>query len=161
MTIRDTNTPVPLEGPSSLLLLFRVEAGKVERLRTLAPDCLLDAGGVPFFWLDHVNPAESVAMLESLLKESPKNPGSFVYGIAATKDSSSEAALKRLVETTQPEVVRRAAINWLADTSDGVPLTIAIARRDKDEKVRRAAVNALARSRDPRAVRFFEDTLAH
>ena len=46
--VRDVNTPVPLEGPANMLLLFRISGQKIERIRMLAPDCLLDAGGLPF-----------------------------------------------------------------------------------------------------------------
>jgi hypothetical protein len=36
---------------------------------------------------------------------------------------------------------------------------IRAAREDKSDKVRRQAMNALARSKDPAALRFFEDVL--
>jgi hypothetical protein len=160
VVVRDQNTPVPLEGPSTLLLLFRISEGKVERIRTLSPDCLLDAGGLSFFWLDRVNPAESVGLLEGMLKDPNRSPSSIVYAIASTKDPAADAALKRFVDPSQPEAVRRSAVNWLVELNDGVPLTINLAQKDKDAKIRRAAVNALARSKDPRALKFFEETLS-
>jgi len=159
MIVRDQNTPVPLEGPTSLLLLFRVADSKVERVKTLPPDCLIDAGGLPFFWLDHVNPAESVGLLETLLKDPERSASGIVYAIAATKDPAADAALKRFIDPAQPEAIRRSAVNWLIETNGGVPLAINLARKDKDPKIRRAAVNALARSKDPSALKFFEETL--
>ena len=40
-----------------------------------------------------------------------------------------------------------------------IPTVIRAAREDKSDKVRRQAMNALARSKDPAALRFFEDVL--
>lgn len=179
--IRDINTPVPLEGPSNMILLFRVSEQKVQRIRMLAPDCLLDAGGLPFYWFNNVKPSDSVAFLEGLTKE---RVGSAVYAIAMTRDPSSEAAMNRLVDPSQPDSIRRSAVTWLgtpalerllaSDPSDpvreqavgvlarrkdpgAIQTVIQAARADKSAKVRRQAVNALARSKDPAAVRFFED----
>jgi 3-methyladenine DNA glycosylase AlkC len=179
--IRDINTAVPLEGPANMILLFRVSEQKVQRIRMLAPDCLLDAGGLPFYWFNNVKASDSVAFLEGLTKE---RVGSAVYAIAMTRDPSSDAAMNRLVDPSQPDNIRRSAVSWLAtpalerlltsDPSDpvreqavsvlarrkdpgAIQTVIQAAKADKSAKVRRQAVNALARSKDPAAVRFFED----
>ena len=184
MIVRDINTPVPLEGPATLLVLFRVAGQKVQRIRMLAPDCLLDAGGLPFTWFNNVRPSESVALFEGLLKE---QVGSAIYAIAMTKDPAADAALARLVDPSQPENIRRSATSWVGydtlmsllknDSSEkvreravdvlarrkepqAIPIVIRAAREDKSDKVRRQAMNALARSKDPAALRFFEDVLA-
>jgi len=179
--IRDVNTPVPLEGPANMLVLFRVSEQKVQRVRLLAPDCLLDAGGLPFYWFNNVKPSDSVAFLESLSKE---RVGNVVYAIAMTRDPAAEAAMNRLVDPSQPDNIRRSAVSWLtspalerivsSDPSDpvreqavnvlarrkdpgAIQTVIKAAKEDKSPKVRRQAVAALARSKDPAAVRFFED----
>ena len=183
MIVRDVNTPVPLEGPTMLLVLFRVAEQKVQRVRMLAPDCLLDAGGLPFTWFNNVRPAESVALFESLVKD---QVGNAIYAIAMTKDPAADAALIRLVDPSQPENVRRSATSWVGtdtllnllknDSSErireqavsvlvrrkepqAIPAVIRVAREDKSAKVRKQAMNALARSKDPAALRFFEDVL--
>jgi hypothetical protein len=179
--VRDVNTPVPLEGPANMLVLFRIAEQKVQRIRLLAPDCLLDAGGLPFYWFNNVKPSESIAFLEGLVKE---RVGSVAYAIAMTRDPAAEAALNRLVDPSQPENIRRSAVSWLGspalerllsnDPSDpvreqavsvlarrkdpgAIQTVIRIAKADKSPKVRKQAVAALARSKDPAAVRFFED----
>jgi hypothetical protein len=181
--IRDINTPVPLEGPANMLILFRVAEQKVQRIRTMAPDCLLDAGGLPFFWFNNVRPAESVQLFEGFFKA---NSPTSIYAIAMTRDPEADAALNRLVDASQPESVRRKAASWVGfdtlvnllknDPSDkvrqqvvsslarrkepgAIPTVIRAAREDKSDKVRRQAMNALARSKDPAAVRFFEEVL--
>ncbi|HEY1493485.1 MAG TPA: hypothetical protein VGF49_03045, partial [Candidatus Solibacter sp.] len=42
---------VHLEPPDHAVILFRVDGGKVERIRSLSPDCEIDAGDLPVHWL--------------------------------------------------------------------------------------------------------------
>ena len=148
----------------------------------LAPDCLLDAGGLPFTWFNNVKPSDSVALMQGLVKDQV----GAIHAIAITKDPAAEAALQRLVDPSQPENVRRSAVSWVGtDTllslvkndSDekirqravdvlalrkdpqAIPTVIRAAREDKSDKVRRQAMNALARSKDPAALKFFEQVL--
>lgn len=183
VVIRDANTPVRLEGPENILLLFRIADQKVQRIRIVSPDCLLDGGGLPFTWFNNVRPSESVSLLEGLAKDHTRNA---IYAISITRDPSAVAALDRMVEPGQPEEIRKSAVMWAgygalvrvmqSDPSDkvrqqavlalarrkeagAIPQVIRAAKEDKSEKVRRQAMNALARSKDPSAARFFEDTL--
>ena len=52
-----------------LSILFRVENNALDRIRTLSPNCEIDAGGVPVHWLNDVQPAQSIALLTSLVPE--------------------------------------------------------------------------------------------
>jgi hypothetical protein len=56
---------IHLEPPDHAVILFRVDGGAVERIRTLSPDCEIDAGDLPVHWLADVKPAESVALLDT------------------------------------------------------------------------------------------------
>ena len=47
--------PVRLEGPDSLVVLYRVEEKAVQRIRIFSPDCELDAGGLTIQWLEGVS----------------------------------------------------------------------------------------------------------
>src|SRR5438552_18546316 len=49
---------VHLAPPSEALVLYRVDAGQAGKSRTLAPDCGIDAGGVPLHSLTDSRPAE-------------------------------------------------------------------------------------------------------
>src|SRR3954468_14272878 len=55
--------PIRLEGQTSLVVLVRFENSRIAEFRVSSPDCRLDAGGLPFYWLENVPPAESVAWL--------------------------------------------------------------------------------------------------
>jgi hypothetical protein len=63
-----TNGNVKLEGARQLVVLYRLEAKQVVRIRIASEDCTLDAGGLPFIWLTGVKPPESVALLETYLR---------------------------------------------------------------------------------------------
>jgi hypothetical protein len=121
-----------LEPPDHAVILFRVEASAVSRVRALSPECEIDAGGVPVHWIADVKPAESVEVLKKLI----------------TSDDPSEA-------------VRAGAISALAVSKEGIPLLIEVARTTQNAGVRRQAMSSLGRSRDPRALAFFEEVLKH
>ena len=123
---------IHLEPPDHAVILFRVEAGAVSRVRALSPECEIDAGGVPVHWIADVKPAESVEVLKKLI----------------TSDDPSEA-------------VRAGAISALAVSKEGIPLLIEVARTTQNAGVRRQAMSSLGRSRDPRALAFFEEVLKH
>src|SRR5215470_5515056 len=65
ITTRDTggNGTVKLEGPRSVVVLFRAESKHFTKIRVVSDECTLDAGGLPFLWLTGVKPADSVAFL--------------------------------------------------------------------------------------------------
>src|SRR4029079_17092561 len=62
-----TQNPVRLEGPDSVMVLYRVEAKAVQRIRVVSPDGELAAGGCTVQWLEGVNPAESVRLLATFV----------------------------------------------------------------------------------------------
>ena len=49
-----------LEGDETILVLFRAEQGRLDRIRTYSSGCALDAGGLGVVWLTDVKPAETV-----------------------------------------------------------------------------------------------------
>src|ERR1700689_5367301 len=59
--------PVKLEGPTTMFVLLRVADHKIGRVATYTEDCQIDAGGLHFTWLTGVNPAESVALLSTIV----------------------------------------------------------------------------------------------
>src|SRR5512143_2192736 len=55
----DRKEPLPLEGSRRLRVLLRGEGNLVGRIRMASESCGLDAGGLPFVWLEGVRPADS------------------------------------------------------------------------------------------------------
>ena len=127
---------VILEPPTQLLILARLDQGNVVKVRTLTPNCEVDAGGVPVVWLTNVNPAQSVAWLAGFVSPSPDRRG-------------------------VPEDLTRPALTAIGlHATDGAPKLIQIVRTTTDRQLRKQAMSWLGRSRDPQAVRFFEELLS-
>src|SRR5205823_3084755 len=88
------NRTVQLEGATQLVVLLRAEANKIGKVRVFTPECDLDAGGLPFYWLADVRPAESVQYLTALAKnssstrEEERRNDSAVSAIALHADAS-------------------------------------------------------------------------
>ena len=111
-SIATGDDPTKLEGSDRLRVLLRAEAGRVGKIRTFSEDCPVDAGGLPLVWIEDVRPAESVALLVSLVGQ-PRDGATggkrlddgALAAIAFHADPSADAALERFVA---PEPAARA-----------------------------------------------------
>ncbi len=139
---------VHLEPPSEALVLFRVDANQVGKIRTLAPDCDIDAGGVPVHWLTDVRPSESVALLVTFVTGPERGVDSAMNAIGLHSDAAADAALENFVAPGQPESVRQKAVFWLR----GFGALKKILANDPSDRVRDRALQALARNKDPEAI---------
>jgi len=140
---------VHLEPPDHMLVLLRVEAGAVERIRAVSPDCEIDAGGVPFHWLNEVAPAQSVALLESMAEKT----GNAMFAIAMHADASADRVLEHFLAADQPERLRLRAVQYIGQTRGrhGLDVLRGVIADDADIRVRERAVSSLAGSREPEA----------
>ena len=140
---------VHLEPPDHMLVLLRIEDGAVERMRAVSADCEVDAGGVPVHWLNDVQPAQSVALLESLAGKT----GNAVFAIAMHADPAADAALERFLAASEPQTVRLRAVGYLGSTrgKHGVEVLRRVIDNDPDLRVRERAVSSLGASREPEA----------
>jgi len=79
----------------------------------------------------------------------------------AARQVSEDAIRQALANDPETEVKKKAvfALTQMKN-GDGVPLLIEIARSNKNPALRKEAMLWLGRSKDPRAVKFFEDVLA-
>jgi hypothetical protein len=139
---------VHLEPPLEVMVLFRVEGNQVGRIRTLAPDCDIDAGGAPFHWLNGVKPDESVTLLSRFATASERMSGSAIAAIALHADASAEAALDSFAAPDRPEWLRLKAIHWL----NRLDRVISLARNDRSPRVRGQALFWLGQKAGQEAV---------
>ncbi|HVY93627.1 MAG TPA: hypothetical protein VHA14_12785, partial [Bryobacteraceae bacterium] len=102
---RTPGAPVRLEGEIALVVLVRVENGQVGEIMRSSPDCHLDAGGLPFYWLTNVSPAESIAWLRSQIGTSRND--SPISMIAMHRDPAADQALDALTADNQPIETRK------------------------------------------------------
>jgi len=151
---------VYLEPPAEVLVLFRVDANQMSRIRTLAPGCDIDAGGAPVHWLTDVRPAESVAFLSGLVGTPNRSVDSVMNAIGMHADAAADTALERFVAMDQPEQVREKAVYWLGVTRsrrgfEGLKKVLAT---DPSDRVRERAVQSLVVSKEPGAVDLVIET---
>src|SRR5687768_16136546 len=142
--------PIKLEGSDQLVILFRVVDKQVERVRTFSEDCALDAGGRTVHWLQNVRPADSIALLGSLIDAEAQRKSRVTNAALAAISQHAEPAaiptIERLARSHATAGVRGEALFWLAQMAgDKVAGTITAAiDNDPDTEVKRRAVFALS-----------------
>jgi hypothetical protein len=147
--------PIQLEAPSQMAVLFRVADRHLERVRVFSSDCELDAGGRPVVWLENVKPADSIALLESLIPKEPERRDRITDGaisaIALHRDATADAALDRLIAPEQAASVRKKVTFWLghARGAHGMAVLRQILDKDARKDVRKGAVFGISQSDQP------------
>jgi HEAT repeat protein len=152
--------PIKLEGATDFVMLFRIENRRLDRVRVYSADCALDAGGRTVHAIAGVKASDSLALLESLATtwqvtmNRKSAPDSLVMGVALHRDPAADGVLKKLLEPSQPDDVRRRAIFWLARARGraGFEAVRGMMRDDPSERVRKHAVFAITQSREPEVV---------
>jgi hypothetical protein len=124
-TVNNDASDAEWDGAKDFLILFRVEGGRVDRIRSLSRGCGIDAGGLPVHWITGVRPAESLELLESLVGkgasvERKKEKGGMdepaIAAIAMHADPGADTILDRLVAPSQPIGVRKQAAFWMGNS---------------------------------------------
>jgi hypothetical protein len=152
--------PIPLEAGTGLLIFVRVVEGRVERLRTIADDCPVDANGRTVYALTGVTPAESLRYLDSLTKmtgdrlsvNAKRNlADTALRAIQRHRDAGADTILDRIATNDLDSDLRRTAASALA-TSRGAHGFATVKRLVDTEKLpelRRSFVTALGQTREP------------
>lgn len=150
---------VHLEGAPEFYIFLRVENQRIEKIRTFSLECSLDGGGLPLYWLTGVNPAQSVAWLESLISSAllpgdRKLADNAISAIALHRTPAADAALDRLSAPAQAESIRRQAAFWLGNARGrhGYESLARLVRTDPSEKVREHVIFALTQSKEADAI---------
>jgi HEAT repeat protein len=151
---------VHLEPPDHAVILFRVEANTVGKLRSLSPDCEIDAGGLPVHWLTEVVPAQSVALLATYVPQRELDSNGALSAIAAHADPAADPVLDRYLATNQPEWIRKraASIEGSQRGLHGVETLKNVLANDMSESVKQSALSGLARNKAPEALTLLIET---
>jgi len=148
--------PIPLEGSDRMVVLVRLADRQVHRIGIYSDGCELDAGGLPVVWLEDVQPADSVALLESLASAGGGHRvvDGAVAAIALHRGEAADASLGRLSMPDRPESVRKKVTFWLGQArgATGLSALQRILREDPSVAVRRAAVFGVSQSGAPGAL---------
>ena len=145
---------IHLEPPDHAVILFRVDNGAVERIRTLSPDCEIDAGNLPVHWLADVKPAESVALLDTFATQRERFMDGAMTAIASHSDPAADAALQRFLAPTQPESIRLRVVSWFGPMRGrrGFDVLKGLIANDPSDRVRERAISTLGNSKEPEAL---------
>ena len=139
---------------SVFFVFMRFESGSIGQVRAFSTDCAIDAPGLTVYWLQDVEPAQSVAYLESLLKQenSPRRRENdeILSAIALHPGTQANAALERLVQPGQPSKVRGQAAFWIGSTRGGHGLDVlfALIKSDQDGEFLEQAVFAISQNEE-------------
>lgn len=145
---------VHLEPPDHAVILFRVDGGAVERIRTLSPDCQIDAGNLPVHWLSDVKPAESVELLDTFATQRERFMDGAMSAIASHSDAAADQALQRFLAPSQPESIRLRVVSWFGPLRGrrGFDVLKNLISGDPSDRVRERAISTLAGSKEPEAL---------
>ncbi|HEY6249976.1 MAG TPA: HEAT repeat domain-containing protein [Candidatus Angelobacter sp.] len=156
-TVSDCSPPEPYHYS---FVLYRVEGKEVTRVRNYTPDCALDFGGLPLYWLENVNPAQSVELLTGLLpstadagqKKSVAN--SVIAAIALHDDPAADQALEKLIQPDKPEFLREHVVFWLGIErgKKGLGVLRKYAKDDPNDRLREKITFAFSQSKEPEAI---------
>src|SRR6267378_200340 len=104
---------------SIFFVFMRFENGSIRQVRAFSSDCAIEAASATIYWLQDVEPAQSVAYLESLLKQGDSRRGEsdeIVSAIALHDGTQANTALERLVQPGQSSKLRGQAAFWIGST---------------------------------------------
>jgi HEAT repeat protein len=156
-----TDGNVKLEGARQLVVLYRLEAKQVVKIRVASEDCTLDVGGLPFVWLTGAKATESVALLATYVRGSnfeghgDRGVGNgALTAIALHADASADRTLESFVTPEQREELRRQAAFWMgaARGKAGLIALQQMAKTDPNSDVRAQVAFALSVSHEAAAL---------
>jgi hypothetical protein len=143
--------PIRLEPAPNVMVLVRLQASEIRRVRTLSGDCQVDAGGLQVYWLGDVNAAQSVEFLKTLVVNPALNNAardhsdSALSAMALHRDAAASAAILDLAKNSAPRLRQRALV-WIARRAESQAIGIISQAidNDPDVEVKKQAVAALA-----------------
>ena len=139
--------PIRLEPAPNVMVLVRLQASEIQRVRTLSGDCQVDAGGLQVYWLGDVNAAQSVEFLKTLVTkvEVRDQSESALSAMALHRDATASAAILDFAKNGAPRLRQRALV-WIARRaeSQAVGIISQAIDNDPDVEVKKQAVSALA-----------------
>jgi HEAT repeat protein len=143
--------PIKLEPAPNVMVLLRLQANEIQRVRTLSGDCQVDAGGLQVLWLGDVNAAQSVEFLKTVVAERVENTAlrdhaeSALSAIALHRDAAASAAILDMAKNGAPRL-RQRALHWIARRAESQAIGIISQAIDSDPdvEVKRQAVAALS-----------------
>jgi HEAT repeat protein len=148
------------QDTTSLVILARMKAGRIDRVSFADARCTVDAGSRRVYWIPGVRPSDSVDVLTRVVRDAigdrglptggavrsevrrwaddEAGHGGALAAIALTGDPAADAALASFVAADQPLKLRRDAAFWMgaARGAAGAAVIDRLAASDADESFR-------------------------
>ena len=159
-SMRDSDERYTSLDDETAVVLLRAAEGRIGRVRVVSLGCGIDAGGRTLTWADDVKPAESLALLASLVASTDETAGrdkvtdSALMAIAVHEGPAADDVLERFLAPSQPERIRKKTAFWMGNMRGrrGYEALVTLVRDDPSDKVREQGVFALSQSEVPEAV---------
>lgn len=143
-----------LEPADFAFVMLRSQDGVLTKARTFSRDCGLDAAGLNVYWIDNVNPVESIKYLTKLVQSETDGShkktvgGEAVYAIAIHNNPAADMALESLLAPTGPRRIREEVAIMLGSERGerGLAVLRKIVTSDSDEKFREEALVGFSQS---------------
>jgi hypothetical protein len=138
---------------SIFFVFMRAENGSIRQVRAFSPDCEIDASGSTIYWLQDVEPAQSITYLESLLKQEDSRRGEsdeIVSAIALHSGSTADAVLEKLAQPGHASKLRGQAAFWIGSTrgAHGLDVLLALIKADQDREFLEQAIFAVSQNEE-------------
>ena len=138
---------------SIFFVFMRFETGSIRQVRAFSPECAIDAPGSTIYWLQDVEPSQSIAYLESVLKQGDSLRGrsdEIVSAIALHAGATADAVLERLIQPGQPSKLRGQAAFWIGSTrgAHGLDILLALIKSDQDRQFLEQAIFAVSQNQE-------------
>jgi hypothetical protein len=147
----DDDVDPAVASDEQLAVYLKVNHGRIDRIRAVAASCPVHTAST-VRWIDSVDPANSVAMLSSLLD---RNAGDGQdHGLIALAHHADPSALRALTARAEPKhsfKEREQSLFWLGQIrgAEGADVIQRYATTDPDSKFRAKAIFALSQSKAP------------
>lgn len=142
---------------SAPAVFYRVDNGRVEKVRLYSVDCVLDADGLTVTWLDGVDPRASMHFLRSLLDRDTRVVEGAIAALSM-HDGSTDLLLDIAKHHAEPRV-RGKALFWLSQQAGQkvAPALREAIDSDPDTKVKEQAVFGIAQLPNDQSIPLLAD----
>src|SRR5438270_4542639 len=147
-----TNDSRPLEPARDAMILYRVAAGSVERIRDYSSRCSVDGDGMNVTWIENVDPRSSIRFLATLIDDTHHQA---LAALAAHADESATEVLEKIARSDRPTKTRGDALFWLglARGHRGYEIVHSITTNPNEPAaLREKGIFAMSQSRQPEAI---------
>jgi HEAT repeat protein len=137
-----------------LLVLVRLEDGKIGRILSFSSTCPIDADGRRFVWLGDARPEESVALLAKAADQgasSRKVAEEALASLSFHRNARADEVLEDMASAPHPEKVREGALFWLGQNRGerGARFLGRVITADPEAEIRKKAIFSLSQSKAP------------